>query len=416
MKLVKKLMKKFWILSKIILKNFLKKNLVFVNKFLSISKKTCFKFLGKFSKNFDNENVLIQSKLFVRSIIWVLLSFSSFLIIWITSAKTDEIITVKGKLEPIGEVKEINLPSGGVISQIFVKNGDSVKKGDVLIKLNQEVSDANFNSYKTQLQEKIYQLNLKNLEKDNLSKLSLKDNEFLKSQINYEKGLFEKFNFLYKNGAVSEVQVLSQSNKLKELENKLLKSDIQSRQNQIIIDQEISELQSLISKLKASVRESKFVSDFKSLKAPVDGTIFNLKPLNEGFVTKASEIILKIVPPAKIEADIEIPSSKIGLLKEGMEVDINIDSFPASSFGVIKGKLKNIASDALPPDPNIGRLEYIYPASVMLKNQFLKLNDGSQLKLQVGMSLKANIKLREVTYLQLLFDRFEIKKDSLRRI
>ena len=39
------------------------------------------------------------------------------------------------------------------------KNGDSVKKGDVLIKLNQEVSYENYNSYKTQLQEKIYQLN-----------------------------------------------------------------------------------------------------------------------------------------------------------------------------------------------------------------------------------------------------------------
>lgn len=416
MNLVKNLMKKYWILEKKFFKNYLKKNIVFVSNFLSISKKTYFKFFRKFSKNFDNENVLIQSKLFVRSIIWVLLSFSSFLIIWITSAKTDEIITVKGKLEPIGEVKEINLPSGGVISQIFVKNGDSVKKGDVLIKLNQEVSDANFNSYKTQLQEKIYQLNLKNIEKDNLSKLSLKDNEFLQSQINYEKELFKKFNFLYKNGAVSEIQVLSQSNKLKELENKLIKSDIQSRQNQIIIDQEISELQSLISKLKASVKESKFIFDFKSLKAPVEGIIFNLKPLNEGFVTKASEIILKIVPPTKIEADIEIPSSKIGLLREGMEVDINIDSFPASSFGVIKGKLKNIASDALPPDPNIGRFEYIYPASVILKNQFLKLKDGSKLNLQAGMSLKANIKLREVTYLQLLFDRFEIKKDSLRRI
>ena len=141
-----------------------------------------------------------------------------------------------------------------------------------------------------------------------------------------------------------------------------------------------------------------------------------MKPPNKGFVSKASEIILKIVPPAKIEADIEIPSSKIGLLKEGMEVDINIDSFQATSFGVIKGKLKNIESDALPLNPNIGRFEYIYPASVMSKKQFLKLNDGSKLKLQVGMSLKANIKLREVTYLQLLFDRFEIKKDSLRRI
>ena len=416
MKLVKKFMKKYLFFFKIISRKLIKKYIIFVRKFLSIYKKSFFKFSRKFSKNFDNENVLIQSKLFIRSIIWVLLFFSSFLIVWITSAKTDEIITVKGILEPIGEVKEINLPTGGVISKIFVKNGDPVKKGDVLIKLNHEVSEANFNSHKTQLQEKIYQLILKTIEKDNLSKLSLKNNEFLQGQINYEKELLKKFKLLYKDGAVSEIQVLSQSNKLKELENKILTSDIQYSQNKIIIDQEISELKSLISKLKASAKESKFVFDFKSLKAPVDGTIFDLKNLNEGFVTKASEIILKIVPPGKIKADIEIPSSKIGLLREGMEVDINIDSFPSSSFGVIKGKLHNIASDALPPNTNLGRFEHIYSASVMLKNQFLELNDGSKLKLQVGMSLKANITLRKVTYLQLLFDKLDLKKDSLRRI
>ena len=41
---------------------------------------------------------------------------------------------------------------------------------------------------------------------------------------------------------------------------------------------------------------------------------------------------------------------------------------------------------------------------------------GDALPLQVGMSLVSNIKLRKVTYLQLLLSDFKDKADSLRRL
>ena len=62
------------------------------------------------------------------------------------------------------------------------------------------------------------------------------------------------------------------------------------------------------------------------------------------------------------------------------------------------------------------RQEYTYPAAIKLDTQQLKLNDGKELPLQVGMSLTANIKLRSVSYLQLLLQTFQNKTDSLRQI
>ena len=55
------------------------------------------------------------------------------------------------------------------------------------------------------------------------------------------------------------------------------------------------------------------------------------------------------------------------------------------------------------------KTEYKYPATIELKEQIFKLQNGSSLPLQVGMSLSANIKLRKVSYLQLLFSTFDNK-------
>ena len=57
-----------------------------------------------------------------------------------------------------------------------------------------------------------------------------------------------------------------------------------------------------------------------------------------------------------------------------------------------------------------------FPVTIKLDDQQLKLNSGSVLPLQVGMSLTANIKLRKVSYLQLLLGEFQDKAESLQRL
>jgi HlyD family secretion protein len=133
-------------------------------------------------------------------------------------------------------------------------------------------------------------------------------------------------------------------------------------------------------------------------------------------VAQGSEPVMKVVPFNKLQAKVEIPSSDIGFVQVGQQADVSIDSFPATDFGVLEGKVERIGSDALPPDQTKGRTDYRFPANVQLSSQQLKLKNGRSLPLQVGMSLTANIKLRKVSYLQLLLGGFKDKADSLRRI
>ena len=123
---------------------------------------------------------------------------------------------------------------------------------------------------------------------------------------------------------------------------------------------------------------------------------------------------MTIVPIDTLEARVEVPSDKIGFIYQGQSSDLSIDSYSANDFGILEGVVRKIGSDALPPNPALGQSFYRFPVDIQLKSQSLVLKDGQTLPLQVGMSLTANIKLRKVSYLQLILKSFGDSTQSLR--
>ncbi|MBT9317579.1 HlyD family efflux transporter periplasmic adaptor subunit [Leptothoe spongobia] len=95
---------------------------------------------------FDQPVILRQSPLWSRAIVWAILGVTSVSLIWAFLAKVEETIPAQGKLEPVGVVQPVQTPSGGVIEKIHVKEGDLVKKGDVLITFNQEAAKVELES------------------------------------------------------------------------------------------------------------------------------------------------------------------------------------------------------------------------------------------------------------------------------
>ena len=64
---------------------------------------------NKLEKNIFNDHddvdvVLKQSRFWAQAITWTLMGGTSFGIIWLSTAKTEEIVIAQGKLEPISEV------------------------------------------------------------------------------------------------------------------------------------------------------------------------------------------------------------------------------------------------------------------------------------------------------------------------
>ncbi len=72
----------------------------------------------------------------VRLTIWILIGFVLFLILWAHYAKVDEVTRGEGKAIPSSKVQKIQNLEGGIVSQIFVHEGQVVQAGEQLMRLD----------------------------------------------------------------------------------------------------------------------------------------------------------------------------------------------------------------------------------------------------------------------------------------
>ena len=66
---------------------------------------------------------------------------------WASVAKVDEIVRSQGKIVPSGENKILQNLEGGIVEEILAKEGDAVKKGDILLKIKNLKSKSELAGY-----------------------------------------------------------------------------------------------------------------------------------------------------------------------------------------------------------------------------------------------------------------------------
>ncbi|MFO7628568.1 MAG: hemolysin D, partial [Prochlorococcaceae cyanobacterium] len=103
----------------------------------------------------------------------------------------------------------------------------------------------------------------------------------------------------------------------------------------------------------------------------------------------------------------------------GQRANISLDAFNSSDFGRIPATVVRVGSDALTPEAQTKALGtqtsgLYFPAILKLDRQSLDLRRPQPL--QAGMSLTADIHLRERRFIQVLTGFFEDKKRSLERL
>jgi len=360
------------------------------------------------------EMALQQSRFLARAITWALVGTTAAGLAWLAFAKTDEVVVAPGKLQPIGDVKTIQMPVGGVLETMLVKDGQRVTKGQVLLRLDNEATLDRQGSLRTTITAKQAQLRLKEVELARYLNLNDTEQTVTRQNLVLETEIMQRLEGLKAVGASAELQYLQQRNKVREVDGELAKLKVDRLRQIAIIEQALEQIKGELADLGSKLTELQVNIRYQDVRSPVDGVVFDLKPTGPGFVAQGSEPVMKIVPFSALQAKVEIESSDIGFVRVGRPADISIDSFPATDFGVLLGTVKGIGSDALPPDER--NQTYRFPATITLDTQQLMLKSGKSLPLQVGMSLTANIKLRKVTYLQLLLGEFKDKTDSLKQI
>jgi hemolysin D len=474
---------------------------------------------------FDQPVVLQQTSLWSRAIVWGIVGVASFGVIWASVAKIEEAVPATGMLEPQGAVQEVQAPVGGVVEQIMIRDGERVRKGDVLIRFDPRATEAQRESFEqvrdSLVQENQFYRSLFSAQTPNgiaagqldlpqemlslaASRTTLAaENRMYQAQLSgstdgipltpeqrqrFESGLMESGSRIaaagfeisqlrqqldqaqaqlasarqklaidqsivdnirpvVEEGAIARVQLLRQEqevltgqaevSRLSEERERLqyaINQAQQQYQNTIAVTQtdimnrmaennkRIAEIDSELNKaiiennkriaeIDAQLSQANVNLEYQELRAPVDGVVFDLQAKGPGFVANTSEPILKIVPADSLVARVFITNQDIGFIDEGMDVDVRIDSFPFSEFGDIKGELIWVGSDALPPTEE--RPFYSFPAKIQLDSQTLDIN-GRDISLQSGMSISANILVRERSVMSIFTDLFSRKVDSLK--
>ncbi|MBM5799468.1 MAG: HlyD family efflux transporter periplasmic adaptor subunit [Cyanobacteria bacterium K_DeepCast_35m_m2_023] len=379
--------------------------------------------------------------------------FVGVVLIWSLIARSEISVSSQGRLRPSQAPTRSRAQTSSSSLEVFVKEGDQVNKGQPILQLDDRplrarltalqiryakgysqlrettlltglpmppdlprpanvdgldlsVSRTSLESVQTQ-KEKVAQLKAQ-LGQSIVKQKSLRQNIALQSLI------VKRHEMLKSSGAIAELQVLQHRQRLLDLqadyasnqqEQQRLEaalressSEFSGRNNQTYTDQlnELRSTQAEISATQEAIRNS-------LMRAPLSGYVFRLGVKVPGVPVAPGDEVFQIIPGEKLTASVDVPAAQIGFIHPGMTVDVHIDSYPSSSYGVLKGKVISVGRDSVEPTSPIQAPTYAIPVGVELQQQQL-ISKGRSYPLKPGMTASVSFNLRSVTVFQRLFD------------
>jgi len=381
-----------------------------------------------------------------RIILYLVLAIMIFATAWLILAKVDVVVSAQGKVIPSGEIKILKPLESGVVSKIFVKESDKVKKGDILIQIDPTVTDASLSSKQDDLAvinsdiallEAL--INESILSKDELNKLNSSQISLYNSQKQILASTYEsnkaklnsaKLDIKANESEVNRLSLLlgkeeEAKTRLQKVLDLIAKKEYEEVSKNIInlkeqkdialyrlkesnkkLEEIIEENEKAIKTIKSSWIETSlnkekekrelsaqinailFSNKTQQIKSPVDGFVGKLLTHTEGGVVSPNDNLISIVPsdaPLIIKAN--VLNKDIGFLKLGQEVAVKIDTFSFQKYGLLYGNIIEISKDAIEDE----KLGLIYEIKIKPKSLDIKV-DGEIKRLEIGMSVIAEVK------------------------
>lgn len=194
-----------------------------------------------------------------------------------------EVIPANGKIKPVVEVK-ISPDVSGEIIELNFKEGDPIKKGDLIIKIKQDVyismrdrAEASLNSIKAQLTQMMAQYN--QIELNYLRNKTLFEQKAI-SESDYESAL-SQYEVVKEQMKAAEFNVKSASASLKEAQENLIKTTIYAPMDGIISKMSVERGERVVGTSQFAGTEMLRIANFKDMEVLVDvneNDIIRIKP------------------------------------------------------------------------------------------------------------------------------------------
>jgi len=395
-------------------------------------------------------------------LVWTLFGTTVFATGWAFLAPLPETVAVQGKLQPASPVRDIEAPLPGVVKAVLVEEGQAVWSGETLLRFDPrevrsrlEAATINRDGLRNQLA--INQVLLGEQSSDELTANQLallrssrqqdqdsrtNDIESLEESKVKLKGhrqslqtaitIAERYSRLYRDGAASELQMLSAQrdvdqarNDVGTAEREVAQLEATSRGNragrEAELRQGIEDTLRRIADLDKEITQHELDLSRINVTAPIDGVVFDLT-VSSGSLVERNETrpLLKLIPQNQLQAKVYIPNDAIGFIQPEQPANISLTSFSASDYSYLPATVKRVGSDALTPDEQRRVLGteaegLHFPAVLKLSRQSLQVGQRA-IPLQAGMSLTADIHLRNRRFISAITDLLENNRRSLERL
>ena len=344
-----------------------------------------------------------------RLVLYALLGLFAVALLWAAFGRLDIIAVAQGKLVPQSFIQVVQPADAGIIKELLVREGDEVKEGQVLVRMDARLSEADSKTLQAELHRK--RLQLRRIEAElagtpmkrqaddpaaiyaqteaqyqarrqaYLDALGTEQASLLKSQHDLKgaaeiesklqktvpiyKDQAESWDKLAKEGFAGRLLALDRQRAYLESEQDLkaqtqnvasLKALISQSDRRIAqitsnyrqqLQNERGEAEALYHKLQQDWDKLQHRHTLLELRAPQDALVKDLATHTVGSVVAAGTILMTLVPHNEpVLAEVWVSHQDAGFVRPGQPAKVKFTTYAFQKYGMVEGSVQHISPDA----------------------------------------------------------------------
>ncbi|MBN7785957.1 HlyD family type I secretion periplasmic adaptor subunit [Ponticoccus gilvus] len=369
--------------------------------------------------------------------VWLCAATVLAFLVWASMAWLDEIVRGDGEIISSSRPQIIQNLEGGILSELLVKEGDEVLRGDILARLH----GTQFRSSVDDLQDQITALEIRRLRLEaELAGASVVEvpaslAERSRDLVASEQALLAARQSDYLSRRAGAKRVLEQAASERSLMENLLDkkvvalievtrarkahADAEKAFDEIVTQTELgraeeySETLRELATLRQNLKASQDQLNRTVLTSPMHGVVNALSVTTIGGVVRPGEEIMQIIPmDDELFVEARVRPEDIANIRPGQEATVKLSAYDYTIYGTLKGRVDVISADTF-KDERRPESEPHYKVTVRVD-----LNDLSDrqaaMEIRPGMQAQAELHTGEKTVLQYLLKPLYKSREAFR--
>ena len=333
--------------------------------------------------------------------------------VWAGVAEIDQVSRAAGQVIPSGRIQILQSTDGGVIETINVREGDRVRKGQILVTLDRvrlsaavdetRAKVASLKTAKARMEAELFSRPL--IFPDDVKGYPLfmanqrqlfakrraaqtQDIAALNRMLSLVRQELIMNQPLLEYGDVSRSEILRLERSVADIE-----GQIANRQNKYLQDLQTDYakvVDELVTAEQALTQREAALND-TILEAPTDGIVKNVRLTTIGAVLRPSDEVLQIVPTGEeLIVEAKVSPSDIAFVRIGQSASVKFDTYDSSIYGSADGKVIYISPDTLSEQKSNGE-QIFYRVHIRVDTKSMNPRAGENIEIQPGMTSSIEI-------------------------